>query len=54
MSVPQEVDAIIPTPVRTTYEKLDNNQAYLLENGLVMFLWVGAHVEPQVCNDNKS
>jgi len=43
----QEVDAIIPTPVRTTYEKLDNNQAYLLENGLVMFLWVGAHVEPQ-------
>ena len=37
--------------MRTSYEKLHPEGAFLLENGLVMFLWVGNHTPVQWMND---
>jgi protein transport protein SEC24 len=35
----------LPTPMRCIYERLKDNGIYLLENGIDMFLWLGANVE---------
>ena len=32
--------------MRCLYEKLKDNEIYLLENGLTMYLWLGQNVEP--------
>ncbi|CAB3372443.1 Hypothetical predicted protein [Cloeon dipterum] len=37
----------LPEPVRCSVEKLSDNGAFLLENGLQMFLWIGAAVPPE-------
>jgi len=37
--------------VRAMYEKMRQDGAYLLENGLVMFLWVGAGADPRWMQD---
>lgn len=31
----------VPSPIRCSIEKLNDNGAYLLENGIYMFLWIG-------------
>lgn len=31
----------IPGPIRTTFEKMSDDGAYLLENGIHMFIWLG-------------
>lgn len=36
----------LPTPIRCIYEKLKDDGIYLLENGLTMYLWIGANVDP--------
>ncbi|ELT99740.1 hypothetical protein CAPTEDRAFT_210583 [Capitella teleta] len=36
----------IPTAIRCSYEKLKENGVYLIENGLVLILWVGYGVSP--------
>ncbi len=35
----------LPCPVRCLYERLKEDGIYLLENGLSMYLWLGANVE---------
>lgn len=34
----------IPTPIRCSAERFSDSGVYLLENGLMMFLWIGLHV----------
>ena len=38
--------SVIPAPHRCIYERLKDNGLYLIENGLVMYLWLGANVDP--------
>ena len=37
---------MIPTAIRCLYERLKEDGIYLLENGLTMYLWLGANVDP--------
>lgn len=37
----------LPTAVRASMEFLSPEEAYLIENGLVAFIWVGQAVSPQ-------
>ncbi|RXG54280.1 Protein transport protein Sec24C [Armadillidium vulgare] len=41
----------LPPAVRTSYEKLNQDGIYLLENGLFMFLWVGSGTSPALMKD---
>ncbi|CAF0708645.1 unnamed protein product [Brachionus calyciflorus] len=34
----------LPSPVRCIYERIKDDGIYLLENGLVMYLWIGSNV----------
>lgn len=34
----------LPLPIRCTYEKMQENGAYILENGVHMFIWIGLAV----------
>ncbi|KAJ8982087.1 hypothetical protein NQ317_011085 [Molorchus minor] len=36
----------IPQPIRCTYEKMNEQGVYILENGIHMFLWFGLGVDP--------
>lgn len=36
----------IPASIRCIYERLRNDGIYLLENGLVMYLWIGVNADP--------
>jgi len=36
----------LPLPSRCLYERLKEDSIYLLENGLTMYLWIGANVDP--------
>ncbi|GAB6028512.1 hypothetical protein CHUAL_002663 [Chamberlinius hualienensis] len=36
---------VFPSPVRTTIDKLKDDGIYILENGLFMFMWVGASAD---------
>ncbi|GFS28471.1 protein transport protein Sec24D [Nephila pilipes] len=36
----------IPNPIRCSIEKLSDSGAYLLENGIYMFLWIGQAINP--------
>lgn len=47
----QDAEGTMPMPVRTSYEKLHQDGAFLLENGLVMFLWVGTSTPVQWLQD---
>ena len=38
--------AVIPNPVRCSADKLEDTGCYLLENGLIMALWIGQAVSP--------
>lgn len=38
----------IPTPIRCIYERLKDDGIYLLENGLVMYLWIGTNADPTI------
>lgn len=40
-------DNILPMSIRCTYEKLRDDGAYLLDNGIHLFLWVGHKVIPE-------
>jgi len=40
-----------PLPVRCTQEKLREDSAYLLENGIYLFLWIGGSISPTWLND---
>ncbi|XP_003738426.1 protein transport protein Sec24C [Galendromus occidentalis] len=42
-------DNSIPTATRTTVEKIRENEAYILENGVMMFLYIGLQVDPIWC-----
>lgn len=35
----------MPSPIRCIYERLKDDGIYLLENGLCMYLWIGANVQ---------
>lgn len=37
----------VPSAIRCSKERLQNDGAYLLENGMQMFIWVGLRVEPE-------
>ncbi|XP_054707353.1 protein transport protein Sec24D-like [Uloborus diversus] len=37
----------LPVPVRCSIEKLNDTGAYLLENGIYMFLWIGQAINPE-------
>nr|XP_039252028.1 protein transport protein Sec24C-like [Styela clava] len=37
----------LPTPVRCSEERLDDSEAYLLDNGLSFFLWIGNAIDPE-------
>lgn len=39
---------VIPQAVRATYDRLSDTGIYLVENGLVMNLWLGANLDPNV------
>ncbi|GFR16991.1 protein transport protein Sec24C, partial [Trichonephila clavata] len=36
----------IPSSIRCSIEKLSDSGAYLLENGIYMFLWIGQAINP--------
>lgn len=40
-------DDNIPAPIRCTAEKLADNGAYILENGVYMFIWLGLNLAPE-------
>lgn len=40
-------DTELPLPVRCTYEKMSENGAYILENGIHMFIWLGLNLSPE-------
>jgi len=42
--VPEETD--LPTPVRCTHEKTQEDGAYILENGVHLFVWLGQSLSP--------
>ena len=48
---PQAGDTGLPTCVRTSYDKLRADGAFLLENGITMFLWVGSSTPSQWLTD---
>jgi len=35
-----------PSPIRCSRDKLSEDSAYILENGIYIFLWIGASVNP--------
>lgn len=37
----------IPAPVRSTAEKMSDNGAYILENGVHLFVWLGLQLSPE-------
>ncbi|CAD5123473.1 DgyrCDS11818 [Dimorphilus gyrociliatus] len=37
----------IPTAIRCSQERLQSDGAYLLENGMQMFIWVGKDIDPE-------
>lgn len=37
----------MPVSIRCSIERMKDNGVYLLENGIVMFLWIGLQVDPQ-------
>ncbi|KAI6243881.1 hypothetical protein M3Y99_00054500 [Aphelenchoides fujianensis] len=45
----QQID--FPAPVRASMEFLQQNEAYLIENGLLCFIWVGAGVPAEWLQD---
>lgn len=40
-------DDDIPAPIRCTMEKLSDDGAYILENGIHMFIWIGLSLAPE-------
>ncbi|RMZ94852.1 transport Sec24C-like isoform X1, partial [Brachionus plicatilis] len=40
-----ESEEEVPSPIRCIYERLKDDGIYLLENGLCMYLWIGANVQ---------
>lgn len=42
-------EEIIPAPIRCTAEKMLDDGAYIVENGVYMFLWLGASLPPEFC-----
>lgn len=41
-------DTDIPLPIRCTYEKMNENGAYILENGIHMFIWLGLGLSTEI------
>lgn len=39
----------IPPPIRTSIEKTNEQGAYILENGIHMFLYIGVALNPEFC-----
>ncbi|XP_064620101.1 protein transport protein Sec24C-like isoform X2 [Lineus longissimus] len=42
---------IVPTGIRCSVDRLQEDGAYLLENGISMFLWLGHNINPQWVHD---
>ena len=42
---PNETD--IPAPIRCTIEKMSDDGAYILENGIHLFVWLGLSLAPE-------
>lgn len=40
-------DTDIPSPIRTTIDKMCDDGAYILENGIHMFIWLGLSLAPE-------
>lgn len=40
-------DTNVPAPIRTTLEKMSDDGAYILENGMHMFVWLGLMLAPE-------
>lgn len=38
---------LIPTPIRCSYERLRDTGVYLLDNGLILFMWIGLGVSTE-------
>jgi protein transport protein SEC24 len=45
---------ILPTPLRLSADNLDADGAYLVENGVDMFLWLGRNAPPPLVNELQS
>lgn len=41
----------MPTPVRASYEYMDPNEVYLIENGIIGFIWIGLNAPIEFIND---
>ena len=41
-----EEDQIPPQMIRCSYDRLNETGAYLIENGIVMYVWLGRQVNP--------
>ncbi|KAL5280182.1 SEC24C family protein [Megaselia abdita] len=39
-------EKVIPSPLRCTYDKLEETGAYILENGNYLFIWLGQQLSP--------
>lgn len=42
-----EDDTDVPYPIRTTIEKMTDDGAYILENGIHLFVWIGLALSPE-------
>lgn len=49
----QDVEELkeLPKPVRASVEFLDNTKAYVIDNGVVLFVWIGSNVPQQWIQD---
>uniref|UniRef100_A0A914Z9F9 Protein transport protein Sec24C n=1 Tax=Panagrolaimus superbus TaxID=310955 RepID=A0A914Z9F9_9BILA len=42
---------IMPTPIRASYDYMNSNEVYFIENGIVGFIWIGLGAPIQFIND---
>ncbi|XP_055373003.1 protein transport protein Sec24C [Condylostylus longicornis] len=44
-------DKNLPSPIRCSYEKMSPDGAYILENGMYLFIWLGNMLSPEFLKD---
>jgi protein transport protein SEC24 len=42
---------IMPTPIRASYDYMNSNEVYFIENGIHGFIWIGSSAPAQFLND---
>jgi protein transport protein SEC24 len=41
----------MPTPIRASYDYMNSNEVYFIENGIISFIWIGSRVPQQFISD---